>query len=365
MLLADAGVLTEGFQDVLARIIQQQLGYQTRGRLRKEAKALSAMLLVGISEGSGVIECETLPETSNAAMRSPASVAASELVASVETYNRTGVWPPNLPGSIRNRLGKAVAPVISNSDETATIVISIEENGLVRDCYIDSSVEEALQVPEEFSVAERVEIVGKMYDINVESGTFKLDAGEGRVDVRVDEEDLGTVDRLRWQRVFVAGSPVDERCRSIENVSGLRVAEESEEDGITLPSEMLSVERTEAFLSVKRKAEELRALSDRWDSYNASPPTQSTIDFALNFLRDVATVFVAYGTELPTPFLAPTLNNGLQFEWEASGRELELEIPRPNDFRYLKVNGGEESENVASRWEAMRLIRWVATGEQA
>lgn len=363
MLLADAGVLAEGFQDVLARIIQQQLGYHTRGRLRGEAKALSALLLVGVSEGSGILECETLPEA-DPVLRNPVSVAASELVASIETYNRTRTWPPNLPGSIRNRLGRAVAPVVSGSDESATIIISVRENGLVRDCYIDSSVEEALQVPEEFSATEQVVVVGKMYDINVDSKAFKLDTGQGRVEVKVSDQDLENVDRLRWQRVFVIGFPADERCRSIENLSELRRAEEDEEDGIALPSEMLGAEKTEAFVSVRSKAEEIRALPNHWDSYNATPPNQATLDFALNFLRDVASVFVTYRLELPTPFFVPTLSGGVQFEWMVEGRELELEIPRPNNFHYLKVSAGEESEKSASRWEVMRLIRWVATGEQ-
>jgi len=362
VLLSDASVLAEGVQDVLARIIQQQLGYQTRGRLRKEAKELSAMLLVGVGEGSGVLECITLPRQ-NTLMRNPASVAAFELVSSVETYNRTGTWPLNLPVSIRNRLGRAVAPVVSDSDESATIVISVQENGLARDCYIDASVEEALQEPEEFSIAEQVEVIGQMYEINRDSETFKIDTGQGRVDVRVDQYSLDTVDRLRWRRVFVSGFPVDERCRSIENVSNLRAAEENEADGITLPSEMLSVERTEALVSAKARAEEIRALPERWDSYNATIASQSTLDFALNFLRNAATMFAAYKDELPTPFLVPTSSGGVQFEWEIEGRELELEIPRPNSFQYLRVAGDEEIEDSASRWEAMRLIRWVAGGE--
>lgn len=363
VLLADAGVLAEGFQDALARVIQQQLGYSTRGRLRKEAIELSALLLIGVREGSGILECKTLPEP-DSAMRSPVSAAAFELIASIETYNRTNTWPPNLPSSIRNKFGQAVAPVVSGSDESTTVIISIEENGLVRDCYIDSSVEEALQIPEEFSITEPVQVIGQMYDINRDTMTFKLDTGQGRVDVRVNEDDFGNVDRLRWKRVFVEGFPTDERCRSLESVSGLRRAEENEENGIMLPSEMFSVERTAALISAREKAEGIRVLPEFWDSYNAPPPAQSTIDFALNFLRDAAAMLATYNTELPSPFFVPTLSRGVQFEWEIEGRELELEIPSPNEFRYLKVSDNEESEDSASRWLAMRLIHWIATGEQ-
>lgn len=363
VLLADASALTEGFQDALARIIQQRLGYQVRGKLRKEAKDLSEILLVGVSEGSGVLECETFTEAESD-MPSPATIAAFELVSSIENYNRTGVWPPSLSSNVRNRLGKAVSPIISGSDETATILISVEENGSTRDCYIDSSVEEALQEPEEFSTVERVEVVGKMYDINVDNGIFKLDTGQGRIEIEVEESDLDTVDDLRWKRVFVAGFPTDERCRKIENVSSLRSAEEDEEDGIRLPSEMLNIERSEALVEVKEKAEDIRNLSDGWDSYNASSPSRSTIDFAVNFLRDAAAMCASYGVELPTPFFVPMVNGGVQFEWEIADRELELEISRPNYFSYLRIFGDEENEGSASRWEVMRLIYWVATGEQ-
>jgi len=363
VLLSDASVLTEGFQDALARIIQQQLGYQVRGRLRKEAKDLSEILLVGVSEGSGVLECETF-SVSESNMSSPATTAAFELVASIENYNRMGAWPPGLSSSVRNRLGRAVSPIISGSDETATIIISVEENGLTRDCYIDSSVEEALQSPEEFSTVEQVELVGKIYDINVDNSTFKLDTGQGRTEIVVEESDLDTVDDLRWKRVFVAGFPTDERCRKIENISGLRLAEDEEVDGIRLPNEMRNIERTEALVVVKDKAEDIRNLPDRWDSYHASSPSRSTVDFAIHFLRDAATMCANYDVELPVPFFAPMINGGVQFEWEKADRELELEISKPNYFSYLKISGDVEDEGFASRWEVMRLIYWIATGEQ-
>lgn len=363
VLLADASALTEGFQDALARIIQQQLGYQARGKLRKEAKNLSEILLVGVSEGSGVLECETFFEAGSS-VSSPAVTAAFELVASIENYNRTGDWPPSLPSNVRNRLGKTISPIISGSDETATIFISVEENGSKRDCYIDSSVEEALQAPEEFSTVEQIEVVGKMYDINVDNGIFKLDTGQGRVEVKIEDSDLDTVDELRWKRVFVAGFPTDERCRKIENISGLRSAEEDEEDGISLPREMLTIERSESLAEVNEKAKDIRNLSDGWDSYNASSPSRSTIDFAINFLRDAVAMCASYGLELPAPFFVPMVNGGVQFEWEIADRELELEIAKPNYFSYLKISSDMENEGSASRWEVMRLIYWVVTGEQ-
>lgn len=365
VLLSDAGTLVDGFQDAVARIIQQQLGYQASGRLRKESQDLSTMVLVGIGEGSGVLECETLPINDESEIRDPVSVAAYELVSAIETYNRTKIWPTNLPASIRNRFGQAVAPVIDGSDGSNTITISVKENGSSLDCYIDSFVEEALQLPDEFPIHEQVEIVGEMYDINKRSKSFKLETGQGTVEVKFGEKNFAEVDRLRWDRIFVSGFPVDERCRSIENLTALRKAENSEEVGIVLPSAMREVERSQAVLYARQKSEEFRALSDGWDSYKATSPAKSTIDFALNFLQDATSMFAAYSLVLPTPFFAPTLNGGVQFEWEKSGRELELEITRPNDFCYLKVSDHSESEGMASRWEAMRLIRWVFTGENA
>ena len=74
-------------------------------------------------------------------------------------------------------------------------------------------------------------------------------------------------------------------------------------------------------------------------------------------------MLIDYGIKPPAPFMVATPVGGVQFEWSKDGRDLELEIPRPQDFNYYMSDHGEAREGVARRWEAIRLIRWVATGE--
>ena len=108
-----------------------------------------------------------------------------------------------------------------------------------------------------------------------------------------------------------------------------------------------------------------RCLEHGWDSYQARSPESRSLDFALQFLRDSIGGLLDYGIEAPTPFLVPTPSGGVQLEWKVLDRELELEITKLGHFEYLAVDSEGESEGVSSRWEAMRLIRWVLTGEQA
>jgi hypothetical protein len=70
-----------------------------------------------------------------------------------------------------------------------------------------------------------------------------------------------------------------------------------------------------------------------------------------------------HGISVPAPFLAPTALGGVQLEWHIDSRELELEIPEKGKFEFLAVDGSNEIEGEASRWTAMRLLRWVITGE--
>jgi hypothetical protein len=91
---------------------------------------------------------------------------------------------------------------------------------------------------------------------------------------------------------------------------------------------------------------------------------QVTLRFARAFMRDIASVLLDYEIDTPVPFVAPMPSGGVQLEWSIDNRELELEIVRPNTFQYLRVWSDQEEEGAASRWEAMRFVKWVATGEQ-
>ncbi len=141
------------------------------------------------------------------------------------------------------------------------------------------------------------------------------------------------------------------------------MAEPDEDDGVYNPREVQRGEKTKAYQSAKERAETLRQLSKGWDSYQAVAPDTRSMNWALAFLRDAAGVLLDYGIDPPVPFMVATPAGGVQFEWSTSGRELELEIPRPTDFRFYASEHGKSREGTATRWEAIRLIRWAATGE--
>lgn len=360
VLLEDAGSLTSGLHDAIARLIQRQLGFPGRNRLRAEARRLTAVALSGVSSGSSVLEFEVLP-ISGISGRHPTALAAFDLVNGIRSFSDSSSWPDYLPAVVRNRMALAVAPILATG---ASVDITVEEEGTAASCKITESTKIALQVPERFEPAKPVEVVGQIFAINRSNNSFKVDTVPKKVNVRVSEPQFKEVDRLRWKRVFLSGFPEDESCKLIHDVDDLRLATDLEEDGISLPSELRRGEKTEAYRQAAERADSLRLLEDGWDTYQARSPERRSLDFALQFLRDSIGMLLDYGIEVPTPFLVPTPSGGVQLEWKVLDRELELEVLKPSRFEFLAVDGERESEGTASRWMATRLIRWVITGEE-
>lgn len=360
VLLEDAGSLTSGLHDAIARLIQRQLGFPGRNRLKDEAKRLTTVALSGVSSGSGVLEFEILP-ISDVPGRHPTALAAFDLVNGINSFTGSRSWPDFLPAVVRNRMALAVAPILAAG---ASVDITVEEEGATASCKITESTKVALGVPERFETAKPVEVVGQIFAINRSNNSFKVDTAPKKVNVRVSESQFKDVDQLRWKRVFLSGFPEDESCKLIHDVADLRLATDLEEDGISLPSELRRGEKTEAYRQAADRANSLRLLEDGWDTYQGRSPERRSLDFALQFLRDSIGVLLDYGIEVPTPFLVPTPSGGVQLEWKVQDRELELEVPKPSRFEFLAVDGERESEGTASRWMATRLIRWVITGEE-
>lgn len=361
VLVEDAGSLSSGLHDSLARLVQRQLGYPWRANLRSEAKRLTRVALTGVTGGSSVLLYEGLPAPGFTG-RHPSVIAAFDLVGGISSYNERHSWPAYLPPVVRNRMAHAVAPALA--DPRDRVVITVEDNGSRAECEITPQVREAMQVPEDFAPDESVEVVGRIVEIDKRNLSFKIDAASKTVTVEVDEWQFGRVDsELRWERVFVEGYPRDGKCRSVYRVTGLRAASEEEEDGITLSHELRRGENTETYQQVKGKAERLLSLVEGWDTYNAKSPSKRTTAFSLHFLRDAIGVLLDHGIDVPPPFFVPTSSGGVQFEWTVGSRELELEIPEKGRFEFLATDGSKEDEGEASRWTAMRLLRWVITGE--
>lgn len=361
ILLEDVGFLAQGLHDSLARLVHRQLGFPARTRLRPEARQLVSIVVENILEGSGVLDCAVLP-VRDASGRSPASIAAFDLVQGIRSFQGTSLWPAYLPHAVRTRMGAAVAPVIA---ATGDVRIEVSDNGASAACTIDPTLRNALQAPERFSVSEPIQIVGDIFDINIGTRSFRVEAARRKITVRFQSDSFSDVDSLRWKRVFAAGYPEDERCHCIGELTALRAASADEQEGVTLPREVSRAEQTEAYAAVASRVDDLLALPGSWDSYSGNRPTEQLVRWALDFLRDAVGVLLDFGIDPPIPFFVPTVSGGVQFEWSLDDRELELEVPQIEVFQYLATTPRMEKEGGASRWEAIRWLRWVATGEQA
>jgi hypothetical protein len=363
VLLEDAGSLSSGLHDSLARLIQRQLGFPWRANLRSEAKRLTRIALTGVSEGSGVLLYEGLP-TPGVTGRNPSAIAAFDLVTGISSYIDSHQWPAYLPPVVRNRMATAVSHALSKAEDL--IVISVEEDGLKAQCEITPEVKEAMQVLEDFATDEPVAIVGMLVELDKRNLSFKMEAGSKTITVEVNEGQFRRVDSdLRWERVYVGGFPKDSKGRAIHNVMDLRPATEDEPDGYIVTHEARRGESTEAYRQARAKAEKLLSFDQGWNSYGAQRPGKRATSFALTFLRDAIGVLLDHDIIVPPPFLVPTASGGVQLEWVVGPRELELEIPEKGRFEFLTVNNSKESEGETSRWTAMRLLRWVVTGDDA
>lgn len=362
VLMEDAGSISSGLHDSLARLIQRQLGFPWRANLRSEAKRLTQVALTGVAEGSGVLLYEGLP-TPEVTGRHPSAVAAFDIVTGISSYNDSHKWPAYLPPVVRNRMAMAFAPALSRVNDR--IIITVEDRGLRASCEITPQVRDAMQVPEDFAPDEPVEIVGKIVELDKRNLSFKVEAASRTVTVEVNEWHFRRVDSdLRWERVFIAGYPRDSKGRVLHNVTELRSAADDEEDGFVIADELRRGERTETYQQVRAKAHRLLSLDEGWDTYKARVPGKRVMSFALHFLRDAIGVLMDHGLGVPAPFLVPTPSGGVQLEWSVGTRELELEIPEKGRFEFLAVDGEESIEGETSRWTAMRLVRWVITGEE-
>ena len=359
VLIEDVASLAKGLQDSILRLIQVSLGYQRGKRIRSETKKLAPIGLIDVKEGSGILDFKSLPIDGYQG-RLPAMIAATEIVQGIQTFKDTGKWPSYMSSYVRSQLGSAIEPII---EWPSTIILSVSENDTPKNVTIDKPLSQAMQELESISEDTPIEIVGRIYDINIDSKTFKIDASQKRVLVEADQEIFNRADSLRWKRVFLVGIPMDEKCHRVGDVQELRAASEDEEDGISDQCAISLVESTPEYQQVGNKIHEFSEYENNWDSYGAKPPDKQILRYSLAFIRDAFTVLSQYEISTPNTFAVPTIDGGTQFEWEVENRALELEIVGKDTFKYLKIDGDSEIEGDAIKWQAIRLIRWVLTGE--
>ena len=342
-------------------MVHLHLGLPSRMRMNEEARSLSRTALCAIREGSGVLafEPQNAPGVDH---RHPAIVCASDIVDGIEFYHHSGGWPAFLPPTVRNRIGACVAPVLGDNIKVS---LSVKEGQQTKTSVISSDTLRALQQPEEFSTSQPIELVGNIYAINAAEKTVKINTFPRRVSVAVGEFFSDVDANMRWKKVFVRGRPVDAKCKQLTDIELIRLANDAEETGVEIPSERERAAAFPVYQMAKERITEFAKLGRNWNSYDATPITERNADFALRFLADAIMVLNDHEIAVPQPFVVPTPTGGIQFEWENQGRALELEIDEHNRFNYLTIESNREREGLAARWHALRLVRWIASGEEA
>lgn len=132
-----------------------------------------------------------------------------------------------------------------------------------------------------------------------------------------------------------------------------------------LPQELSRALQSPAFQEASAVLNDLEQLPEDWDSYGAAKPSPANIAFARSFLHDAGLMLADLGLETPVPFVAPTAEGGIQFDFAELGRVLELEIKAPCQFEYLKLDpDGEEEGKFGGLWPANRLLLWLTSGAE-
>jgi hypothetical protein len=72
---------------------------------------------------------------------------------------------------------------------------------------------------------------------------------------------------------------------------------------------------------VHKQLQAIESLPDGWDSYGAPRPNSSFLKGARNLID-----CLSQAPGIPKPYVNPTRNGGVQFEWEAGERYFELEV---------------------------------------
>jgi hypothetical protein len=99
----------------------------------------------------------------------------------------------------------------------------------------------------------------------------------------------------------------------------------------------------------------IAALPDGWDSYGAPAPDSNRLEAAWGLL-----FCLCANTDLPKPYVNPTRNGGVQFEWEAGERYFELEVVAERAATYLYCDDAahvEETGNLFEEGDPLEPVR--------
>jgi hypothetical protein len=114
-------------------------------------------------------------------------------------------------------------------------------------------------------------------------------------------------------------------------------------------------------IGVAAKLNALLALAPGWNSYDASPIREESVETAWALLS------CALGPQMPLPYVVPLPTGGVQLEWHTEHLDLEIEIEGPDRMAVYYQLSDEEHECEVSTdltpiVEAMELLRRNSDG---
>ena len=90
----------------------------------------------------------------------------------------------------------------------------------------------------------------------------------------------------------------------------------------------------------------IASLPDGWDSHGAPTPDIYMVEAAGGLIACLAN-----DPDLPKPYVNPTRNGGVQFEWEAGSRYFELDVVAERAATYLYCDDAKHVEETGKVFE--------------
>lgn len=108
--------------------------------------------------------------------------------------------------------------------------------------------------------------------------------------------------------------------------------------------------------NIQESLDRIAELPRNWDQEGGEPIGQRVLSIANELLLPLARL------QPPIPRIAPVLGGGLQFEWRAGPRELEIEILPDGSVEYLTIDGAQTQEGLLPdlpKQAVMSLVEWL------
>jgi hypothetical protein len=104
--------------------------------------------------------------------------------------------------------------------------------------------------------------------------------------------------------------------------------------------------------SSKEKIISFSLLEENWSTYGSEKIKEKAILDSLSLLE-------LLDSNLPLPFIVPTANGGIQFEWNYGNDGLEIEWIKPNIFEYYYERNSLEENGILNLKDSLIIKDFI------